>query len=657
MAIVKLETGEELEFDNNYSDEQISQAVEEYLGQKQPQSIQQSQQAVQPRQGEGFFEENIARPALRAGKSIVASGAGLADVANMAAELPLYAGNRAFEYGRQALGGQQAQPYQPTFMQNNVAEATRQGFDEMTGGLTANRNKGEQLLEIPQEIAGSFISPAAAVRGAQGVAQGAKELVKGGLQKFSGVKPELVQSFEQAGVTPRLADVSTSKPAKAFQNLLEVFPGSASTIKKATDKQIVDIENQLAGLTKSRGGTIQETGKKIQEGATQFKGLVEDRVKNLYDALDEFIPSKDTKLSTGNFRSMINDEAVADSLTNNKQTSSVLQNYQRRLNSFGDEQGNLPYKNIKSLRSNIGRKMQTALLDGDETSSLKKLYGALSEDMKSVVVANGGEKGLQSFNKANSAFARSQEFLEANINPLIEAQTPEKVYDLALRGAKQGGSRVKPIMTILNPTQKDFVRGTIVKRMGAQNAGLQDETGEVFSPNKFLTEWNKLSPEARKNIFTPDQVKSIDTLNKAISNIKETSKLANKSNNAPWFAWSGLLGVGAFSPLGVPKALLTAGGARISAEMFTNPNFIKWLANPPKSPKDYSKHIEKLSAIAAANSAIREDVLDYLKSITMSEAQAQEFDPQQLEQDLSLQGFTPELAREQAVETKQRFYR
>jgi hypothetical protein len=51
MAIVKLETGEELEFDNNYSDEQISQAVEEYLGQKPTQ---------QPKQ-EGSVLGNIAR--------------------------------------------------------------------------------------------------------------------------------------------------------------------------------------------------------------------------------------------------------------------------------------------------------------------------------------------------------------------------------------------------------------------------------------------------------------------------------------------------------------------------------------------------------------------------------------------------------------------
>lgn len=53
MAIVKLETGEELEFDNNYSDEQISQAVEEYLNQKQP------KQTEQPKQSNSFL--NVAR--------------------------------------------------------------------------------------------------------------------------------------------------------------------------------------------------------------------------------------------------------------------------------------------------------------------------------------------------------------------------------------------------------------------------------------------------------------------------------------------------------------------------------------------------------------------------------------------------------------------
>jgi len=58
MAIVKLETGEELEFDNSYSDEQISQAVEEYLGQKQPNQV---QQPAQQSKQEGSILGNVAR--------------------------------------------------------------------------------------------------------------------------------------------------------------------------------------------------------------------------------------------------------------------------------------------------------------------------------------------------------------------------------------------------------------------------------------------------------------------------------------------------------------------------------------------------------------------------------------------------------------------
>ena len=65
---------------------------------------------------------------------------------------------------------------------------------------------------------------------------------------------------------------------------------------------------------------------------------------------------------------------------------------------------------------------------------------------------------------------------------------------MAMSGSKQGGSNIKGIMKTLDPQQAEFVRGTITKRMGMANAGDQNATGEIFSPNKFLTEWNKISP-------------------------------------------------------------------------------------------------------------------------------------------------------------------
>lgn len=729
MATVKLETGEELEFDNNYSDEQISQAVDEYLSTKKgaPQPAQQSN-LIQPRQGESFFEENIARPALRATKSVAAAGAGLADLANLAVEAPLYAGNRAFQYGRQALTGQEVEPYQPVFAGANVAEATRQGFDNATDGLTANRNRGEQLLEIPQEIAGGFISPTAAVQGARNVASGTVNVAKEGFKKAMGVKDELINNFNQARIDPRLADVSTSKPTKAFQNLLEVYPGGAQRIQKATESQIAQIEGQLAGLTKSRGGTIQETGKTIQQGAKDFKEFVNQRTGKLYDDLDKYVLAESQrqtnpklmsaidewtslkelernltdaveinaksyainnaqaqkqlgffrtntrkagaplitmaaeeaknldnvkkqiarqeniissyekymspqqmqslllagqqKIPVSNLRNLMSDASIQDvAAVGAGDTAKVL----NRIPALLDETGNVSYPRLKIFRTTLGQKLSSPSLMGDERAALKKIYGSISEDMKAAIVANGGEKGLQAFNKANNAFARSQELLEKSINPLIEAKTPESVYSLALSGSKQGGSNIKPIMIALNPTQKDFVRGTIVKKMGTQNTGLQDATGEVFSPNKFLTEWNKLSPEARKNVFTPDQAKAIDSLNKAIASIKETSKIANKSNTVPGLTWAGL-GVGvAASPITALTAAKTVVGARISAELFANPNFVRWLAKAPKvQPKELPKYISELSVITAANPAIREDVADYLKSIMVDDAQAEE---------------------------------
>lgn len=65
MAIVKLETGEELHFDNNYSDEQISQAVNEYLGQKQPmqQPQQQLQQPIKQAEPYGLMAQGLKKVA------------------------------------------------------------------------------------------------------------------------------------------------------------------------------------------------------------------------------------------------------------------------------------------------------------------------------------------------------------------------------------------------------------------------------------------------------------------------------------------------------------------------------------------------------------------------------------------------------------------
>jgi len=462
----------------------------------------------------------------------------------------------------------------------------------------------------------------AAISGAGALSQ----LPKKAIQKMAGITPksqETLKAFEDAGITPTLANITQGNTSKTFQNLLGNFPGSRGVIEKATQNQVDDITKQIAGITKSEGGTIQEAGKKIQQGAQNLKQGLENRIEQNYNQLDKFIPDKNAKIATSNLDELMNDAQIQDvAAVGAGDTARVISRYQQI------KEG-LNYPRLKTFRSTIGAKLQSPTLLGDERAALKRIYGALSEDMKVAVQANGGEKALQSFTKANKAFSRYQDVIENKINPIIEAKTPEAVYSMAMSGTKQGGSNIKGIMRTLDPEQQDFVRGTIARRMGLANAGEQDATGEVFSPNKFLTEWNKLSPEAKNNIYTKEQVNAVNNLNKAISAIKDTSKARQSSNNLPYAAW---IGLGSLSMANLPAGAATVAGANITAKMMTNPRFINWLASSAKvKPTQIPAHLSQLSAIAAANPDIREEVLDYLQSIT-SDAQAADFPPKESSQ-------------------------
>ncbi len=568
--------------------------------------------------------QEIARPFLRTAKSMVAGVVGgAADLAALAAEAPVYAGYK----GMQAITGDKT-PYKPIFAKTSVTDAIKNKFDEATGGLTKPRNELEKFLEIPEEILGGVAAPAAISKVGKAVTALAPKKL---LQKVTGITPksqETLKAFEEAGVNPRLSDITQGQTTKTFQNLLGNFPGSRGVIEKATQQQVDNITKQLAGITKSSGGTTQETGKVIQTGAENVKGVLDRRIDKLYNDLDQFIPkgkitpegvSQEIKIPTQNLQKIAADPSIQDVVAvGSGDTGKVL----NRFTQIVDKEGQISYPRLKIFRSTIGNKLSSPSLLGDERASLKKIYGALSEDMKAAVAAQGGEKGLQAFNKANNAFARYTDAIETKINPIIEAKTPEAVYSMAMSGSKQGGSNIRGIMKTLDPQQKDFVQGTITRRMGLESAGGQDATGEVFNPSKFLNEWTKLSPEAKANIYNKSQIQAVNNLNKVISTIKESSKARQSSNNLPYLSWLGLGVLGGST--GVVPALATVGGAHITSKMMTNPKFLNWLAKAPSTKaSEIPKHLKLLSGIAASNPSIQEDILDYLDSIT-SDANAGE---------------------------------
>ena len=241
--------------------------------------------------------------------------------------------------------------------------------------------------------------------------------------------------------------------------------------------------------------------------------------------------------------------------------------------------------------TNVERQNLTAAA-GDQRAQLQSeaVYAALSKDMEG---AAGTPEAKQRLDRANRYFnARAKRIDE--IDRVIDRNGgPEKIYQAVMGGVKDGGSTLRAVMQSLPEDGQKAVTAAALRRMGLANPGSQDAAGEAFSSATFLTNWNKVSPEARRAMFDrygADFSRDLDKVAKVAERIKESSQtLSNASGTARQGVGLGYWGSLAASILtGNLAATATLGGggaaANVLARGMTNPRFVKWLAKATDLP-------------------------------------------------------------------------
>ncbi len=155
-------------------------------------------------------------------------------------------------------------------------------------------------------------------------------------------------------------------------------------------------------------------------------------------------------------------------------------------------------------------------------------------------------------------------------------------------GTADGDTILQRVVSALPKTNRRDLAAAVVKRMGRATAGNQNDAGDAFSTNTFLTNWNKLSPEARSTLFgrigEAGLTDELMNLAKVSSNIRDGSRyLANPSGTAPAAARQALLGASALAAatgqwpaLGLMAA--GAGGTNAIARWLTGPRTVERLA-------------------------------------------------------------------------------
>mgnify|MGYP001572084768 FL=1 len=146
----------------------------------------------------------------------------------------------------------------------------------------------------------------------------------------------------------------------------------------------------------------------------------------------------------------------------------------------------------------------------------------------------------------------------------------------------------------------------VANRLGRATPGNQNVEGDVFSSETFLTNWNRLSPGAKAQLFPdPPLRENIERIAKAAGVIRSGKGIyANPSGTAGSFAaysvyMSPIASVmtGSLAPAAV--GLGSAGTAFVGAKMLTNPKVVQWLATPvnPAKPGEAAAHLARLSVI------------------------------------------------------------
>lgn len=390
-----------------------------------------------------------------------------------------------------------------------------------------------------------------------------------------------LQAFSSVGATPSLGQATQNPLIQTIESGLSKVPGGASVMSKAGQQQAQSIGStvdQIAGQL-ANNPSPENAGRSIINNVNNtFIPQAKAVQQALYDKLDQFIPH-DQPIQAANTLDTLNKLTKPISGASALSQTSLINN--PTLNGIKDaiesdtgETGALSYQGIKQLRTAVGQKLQDTDLSPDVAKAQwKQLYGALSDDMSSAA-KQAGPQAKQAFDRANNYTSALHDRIDT-LNRVVGDKDPEAVFQSAMKGTQEGATTLRSVMRSLPEDGQQMMAATVLKRMGRANPSAQNDVGNAFSTNTFLTNWNKLSPEAKSALFGGQGQEFNDSMNNLASvadNLRKGSQVfSNPSGTA-----------GANDLLHMAKDITTAPAAPISyglAKYLTNPKTSNSLMN------------------------------------------------------------------------------
>lgn len=533
-------------------------------------------------------------------KQVVGSGAYLTDKATKtsAGRTMLEAINPEYQGGYlQGAGGALNGVMRPA----TAAQGINQALNSVLGA-TAGKATYDATGSTALAIAAGMSPTALQSAGSEALKYG----IRGGEAGRKAME-QRIQTLKEAGVNnPTMGLASGNQLLGGVENLLQNTPGAVGVMRQAREGAVSGMQakaDQAAGRASTNRGSL-ESGVAIQSGIDAFKGRFVGQQEALYNKMDASIPPLtpvnvgNTKATMGQLNADIPGAPEVSKQFKNARIDGLARAFEAdttapmpmptMLRPTGGL-GTLPFEAVKKTRTLVGKEVaENSLINTVSRDKWNALYGALSGDMKQAA-AQAGPKATGAFNRATDFTRAGIERLD-RVAPFYNKDAPEQSFQMLNRTLGDNVSTLQAVKKTLPEGARGTIAGTVIERLGTSTAGQQNAGGTAWSPETFLTNWNKMKPEARTELLSgfPNaaQVKrDVSAVADAASMMRDNSRLwANPSGTSANLAARGLLGAvgagGAASVAGLlsPAVPLMAGGGLLAsnqlAKGLTNQKYV-----------------------------------------------------------------------------------
>ncbi len=340
---------------------------------------------------------------------------------------------------------------------------------------------------------------------------------------------EVAAAGQRLGVDLPRAVTTDSPTLQQVGKVTTNIPLAGGPLRSASEAAITDLGVAAQDTRAAYGsGSQAAAGAGVREGITENlkSGPIKTRVGELYDRVDNLVDPVVTGAmpNTRNLVNTISGRRVNAALPESSATKDLETALARP--------GGMNYEGIKDLRTHYGEMMDgsTPVPQGMSEGEVKKIYGALSSDMRIIIAKAGGQDGLRAYQQAENA-AKRWSGIRDDLGKILNTQSEEAIFSkieaMAGSTARADINLLGRVRGAVGPQHWDEMASAVIGKMGWPPGG----TG--FSPDAFLTAYKKMSDEGKRILFrstdNASHAQAIDDIAKVSERFKQLNKYANPS--------------------------------------------------------------------------------------------------------------------------------